>query len=904
MSIKDNKLKDLTPLNVSYLPGESPTAEKLKGMMTQVQVALEYLENSFGDAFGEDEKYNTWMSTLARDIGDRSELNPSILPNHVVDNYSQNLILGNVEHELDMTPVGELADLIVSSLDAAVVATQYKNTVAELEEPGDWTIASGYIENGKHKRSRKLVTHSPSEGGQIILSQVTSGRGSSLESTLENIIPNLAQANASGSFIDLVLADAITNTYLVTLPLREKMYDKTNQIIDFSASNITAQVGLNSQYELPPVFFGNDGLALDQDDPIEGGGKVIPLNLIKLYDWNTKKQIDGIVRIQASPVPEARTYQFLVQMQPDVLLNVSTGSYLVVVPGNTITSQIKALSDIAYNNNGSGLDMARLIAHKNLTGLRTGSVDYSNRSKYYGPSIIDANDHSQYLHRNGFTNSDKGAGGNILRGDLVVGSKALSISDLEHEHYNVSDDSFKLMFGNSTQGGSVSYDKIATHDIDHSYGGLPLSWSDNALLIEGSASDADPSKKNIIINGNLRTIGNVILGRLATDIIFMQGKVYINDELTMIPHVKAGITGEEGKIIYDPTEKALLVHNGFDWSSTATQLGYTVVVGNGVSTFGKYNGTSIAPFNLAIAEVVSKGGGTIKVLDGTYNFLTNTLIVPANIALEGSGPKTSLVGSNITLRLQGDIVNLGNFSIEGTNGAVVVESSNSQINHIVFKNSIEPIRFAVTASGSRLGSNVSYVNCTKTPVANAGSTARTSLVVSAGYFPPHGNGIFDWSRKEDILRELSVTSGNAVVTYNSAGYSAVGTGRFEITGNGTISSHKYLPVSPKLGIGGHICISCSAAAQGSFGVEVYDASHNLIDTKMFVINSQALTTGTLEDQFFKNLMVNGVGSALEQFLATARYVKPIISITANTGTVYWDMMDIQPLNYSRAATWG
>jgi hypothetical protein len=86
MSLKDNKTKDLTPLEVSFFPGESPTSEKLTGMMTQQKVALEYLEAIIGDVLGEEEKYKTFLTTFSRDLGDRSLFTPLVLPNQTVLN--------------------------------------------------------------------------------------------------------------------------------------------------------------------------------------------------------------------------------------------------------------------------------------------------------------------------------------------------------------------------------------------------------------------------------------------------------------------------------------------------------------------------------------------------------------------------------------------------------------------------------------------------------------------------------------------------------------------------------------------------------------------------------------------------------------------------------------------------
>jgi hypothetical protein len=181
MALKNDKARDLTPLETSFIPGESPQAQKLQGMIRQSDAAIAWIENRLGDLNGEEGFFNTWISTLARNLGSFADLNPAVLPDYEVLNYNQALTAGQIEHELDMVPVGNLSSLLSSTLDSSVVISQWKSTVAELLVPGDWTIVSSYIENGKVKRGRKLVTHAPSEGGSIVFSRVTTGRGSSLE---------------------------------------------------------------------------------------------------------------------------------------------------------------------------------------------------------------------------------------------------------------------------------------------------------------------------------------------------------------------------------------------------------------------------------------------------------------------------------------------------------------------------------------------------------------------------------------------------------------------------------------------------------------------------------------------------------------------------------------------------
>jgi hypothetical protein len=905
MALKNDKARDLTPLETSFIPGESPQAQKLQGMIRQSDAAIAWIENRLGDLNGEEGFFNTWISTLARNLGSFADLNPAVLPNYEVFDYNQTLTIGQVEHELDMVPVGNLSSLLSSTLDSSVVISQWKSTVAELQIPGDWTIVSSHIENGKIKRGRKLVTHAPSEGGSIVFSRVTTGRGSSLEDTSENTIPNLAQAEDNGPFPEFEIVDSFTKTYQVTLPVRTKMYDKTGQIVNFTASNSQSGVGLNSQHELPQWFFGLDGLGLDSDE-VGGGAKSIPLNLISLYDWDTKKQIEGVISLQASPSPAARRYQFILQTKQDVILNISGGRYVIVVAGNSIAKQIKALTNVVYGNTGDGNDMTRLINHKNLLGLRTGSVNITNRSKYYGPSSINNNDHSMYFHRDGYTSTDLGAGGNVVRGDLVVGSTVTGASDSIHENFNIDADSYALRFGNIQNGPEIKYAKTKTYSIDHAYGTIPLGIVDAGLWIQGAVSDLDPSRKNIFLEGDIRTNGNVVLGKVASDTIFMQGRVYINDELTLIPRLTSGVTGEEGKFIYSSNEKAPIYYNGASWVTPWNLSGYTTTIGDGVISFGKYNGQSYATFVSALADVT--GGGSIKILPGSYNILANKINIPENVTLEGSGERTVLTGSGTIFETVGANASVKNLKVNNALVGLRATGANTHLKDVTFSTCGTGIQATVTGTELRILDNVIFNNCSKSidyPNTQLISSLQTVMKSAVTYSERTVN---DWALKNEVLNDLVISSGVAVLTFDPALDGAIGKGAFKVTGTGVIVGRKFLPVNANVGIGGHINIRIpattpSGAATASVGVICYDANYNNLGTRYFIASGQALNTNSMDDAFYKGMMVAFTGMTGLMFPSGTRFVQPVLAITANTTSVIFDSFEIDNMTYARVATW-
>jgi len=525
----DDKLRDLTPVEVTFAPGERPTDAKLEGMMNQVQNGLKYLEGTVGDAFGESlQKENLWLSNIARDIGDRDLLNPLMMPDIFLTSYVQTLELGENEHELDLIPVGSGASIISSSTDSAIAPSQFKTTVIELEDDGDWTILPGKLEGTILKNSRKLVTHSPSSGGNITFAEVTSGRGGAYVSARHNVMPAVAQAESGGTFCGATLNDALNNIYTFTLPLDLKTTNELYETVDSSLSNTKASVGTGQQLKLPEYMFDVAGLDMGSNDPTSGQAKYFPENIIRIYDWQEKKVVDGLLSIQASSVPANRKIEIVCQFRADISINTTSGEYMVITSGVQLSNMIGALQREVFNHTHSGDDMLRAVDHGKLMGLRTGSTSVS-RSENYGPSNIHNNDHSMYFHRDGYTDTDIGSGANVIRGDVVVGNTDLGL-DTEHEHDNLNADSHSIYFGNfGSTSGSIYFDKVREHIIPSGFNTIPASFSDTALVIRGSEDDATSLIKTTYIDGNLRVGSDVVLGTLDTDNVVITGNLKTKD---------------------------------------------------------------------------------------------------------------------------------------------------------------------------------------------------------------------------------------------------------------------------------------------------------------------------------------------------------------------------------------
>lgn len=79
--------------------------------------------------------------------------------------------------------------------------------------------------------------------------------------------------------------------------------------------------------------------------------------------------------------------------------------------------------------------------------------------------------------------------------------------------------------------------------------------------------------------------------------------------------------------------------------SVAGARGHTVSIGNGVTTFGDFNGTDETPFIAALAALPS-AGGVIFIQPGTYTF-ANTVTVNKEVVFKGSGRDTTSIVSNV-----------------------------------------------------------------------------------------------------------------------------------------------------------------------------------------------------------------------------------------------------------------
>ena len=898
----DDKLRELTPIPIDFVPGERPTDEKLEGMMTQVEEGMNFIEASFGDLFG-DAGFNTLYTTnVGRDLGDRSALNLIMQPDVEIDNYVQNLTLGKVEHELDLIPTGSGSTILVASTDTSVLVNpaNYKATEADLEEPGDWTIRPGKLEDGVEKNSRKLVTHSPSNGGTITFATVTSGRGSAYQGARYNTMPTVAQAVAGGPFVDVVLSDASNNIYTITLPTHETQYNELGDSSNASVSNTVPSLGQGQQYELASYFFDPAGLDLLANDGVTGDPKFFPLNTLRVYDWDAKQEIEGVEFIQASANPAARRYQVTVKYRPDVLLDDVSGRYMIVQSGTTVYQMLQAMQRDVYHHRHDGDDMIRAIPHRALMDLRKGDTDTGNRSAWYGTSNIENNDHSNYLHRDGFTDSDVGAGGNVMRGDIVVGSTDTG-APAEHENYNLNADSYSVAFGHMDDGGSIYFDKVRAHNLPEGRGNIAQLYSDTALVVEGSVDDTTGLKKTVYVDGNLRVSKDVVLGTTADDDVLITGDLYVYQTITLTPKSSAeisSITGERGKMVYSDDDSAILVHNGTDWVDSST-VGLAATIGDGTTSFGKYNGTDAATLQAAVDDASLSGGGVVLLQSGSYALAGTVVSIPSNVCFKGGGGNTLVTqtAGNVAFEFAVGSSHACLADLRVSGGLVGLETNGEyhEVDNVVFENCTNGIQLESTTAHLSVDRSTRFLNCTKD--INVLTTNANNYFGGDNTIGYHNGFYFiDPADKQGSLYKFTRTSGTGTLSFEDSTDTAMGRGRFAITGTGTWQVDEFLSVQSGLGIGGQASHKgSSAGGQYSLGAWCYDAAYtSLGQNGGFIADNVAATTSWQLAYDFQR----DEGVAINNLRVGTRFIKPYIEVTSNPGTIYIDGFNIIPMNYS------
>lgn len=153
----------------------------------------------------------------------------------------------------------------------------------------------------------------------------------------------------------------------------------------------------------------------------------------------------------------------------------------------------------------------------------------------------------------------------------------------------------------------------------------------------------------------------------------------------------------------------------------------------------------------------------------------------------------------------------------------------------------------------------------------------------------------DYAHKNQVV--FNKISGTGVIIYDENATSSIGKGAFTLTGNGVWEIDRLVPFGPAEGIGGYVdYISPSGIATVSFGATFFDAngvelSFNAVQNN-FILNAGA---SSAVYQFARSSVIKGEGVSAGTVQTGARWLKPRLEVTGNSGIFSFDNFMILPV---------
>jgi hypothetical protein len=350
--------------------------------------------------------------------------------------------------------------------------------------------------------------------------------GDSFTNASLNVIPDPNQTTARCIVVDN------TGDYTITLPYIT--YDQDGILLtDGSDPNHSEAPGVgvhNSQRALLPSFLW--GLSV---------GDVIPAGYVFLYD-NDPTQ-DAIV--EGVTLRYSNTSELTAE---NVSLAEGNARYSLITVGSPLTELMYQLRKRYRLHIHDGSQGEERVAHANLTGNMYeggetwGAADAPFVELGYVPSVVDQNDHPQYLMRSGYSAGiDSNNSDNVMRGEIMMGS----VAPVGNDFRNLSDNSRSIFFGsesgprlryNNTYDGlqlvskslmsdlHVNAGRSSTVDANVGYFGFGNTPSANHIILNEAHG---VSKRFEFVEGGSAAVSDVAAGRFISN----EGYLYMGDRL-------------------------------------------------------------------------------------------------------------------------------------------------------------------------------------------------------------------------------------------------------------------------------------------------------------------------------------------------------------------------------------
>ena len=427
-----DKLRDLSPVNVSFFSGEQPSAAKLSSWAAQIATGLENVEKALGDLWSDShplfasantpvggwaynkvgtglgsEQRHLQQTSLARLLGPASALNPRMLTGITASIVGETVPSG-YETEFYLRYIPTSGTVIFS--DATRFTTEVANADLVLTE-GDYFV--------DYTTGRVVVFNTDSSPGTVDYNVDMSGdyMGDSYEGASFNVIPDLNQATKC------TMAGPAGGFYTITLPTITDQQANYTQL----ASTLVATHDPNYGAQLYlPGYFAAEFIA----------GDLIPDGLVKLWDGDASAFVEGISFYYVS--------QAQIQCSDEQTLAAGSDRYSLVVVGTDICRLLDSVRSKYRKHQHNGTEGDARVKHSDLSGQVAGVKLIGTDLFGYGPhdNQFPGNVHPQYLHRAG---RDSSPTQNAMLGDILLAS--VDTDGTPPRPFTPTVDSFKIFFG-------------------------------------------------------------------------------------------------------------------------------------------------------------------------------------------------------------------------------------------------------------------------------------------------------------------------------------------------------------------------------------------------------------------------------------------------------------------------
>ena len=407
----------------------------------QIEAGFEAVGDLIGNAHGlgvQTAEHSRFINSLSSAIGDMDKVSQNEPFGVSFSSYIQNFVNDGTkkDYTLDIIPdLGTPGSVTINAPDDASVTWTHRNTLEGLTSEGDYNISGRVI------TFYQVPTN--------LFSIIYDGDYPSFSSTSSGYMPNVYPS------------PELVESGVVTKPLLNRV------------SNGRLRV------EVPQTNYNSEGKAFGANLELEFntsisqyissiGATECPQELISAW----VKSGSEYKRIDSSSIYILSNTVF--EIDTDEEIDVQNDIVLMVFSNVTVGDLIKDLYTFLRTHNHDKQDITSSIGHGNLINLIPVS---SNPDIIYGGSTTTGSDHPQYIHREGYTDSDPGTYNNALLGDLFIAS-----IDPTSLFNNILSDSNRLTFGSTSEGISLKHRAVERDLLLYSpENGLTISTKTGAL---------------------------------------------------------------------------------------------------------------------------------------------------------------------------------------------------------------------------------------------------------------------------------------------------------------------------------------------------------------------------------------------------------------------------------------